>query len=272
LDVGRLVKKGFAEVNGTRLYYEMVGRGHPLVLVHGWGFNTKMWDDQFEAFAKRFKVVRYDVRGFGKSALPTIGKEYSHAKDLKALLNQLGIEKTYLIGLSMGGNITLDFTLEYPEVTKALILADSILDGFGDWSKTRLDFVKSLYKEAKEKGVKAAKDIQLGDILLKPALEKPDVALRLRQMVSDYSGWHFVNTDPLRPLDPPAIDRLQEIQVPTLIIVGERSLPEFHRIAGILNQKIQNSKRITLKGAGHVSCMETPKEFNQAVSNFLDNV
>jgi pimeloyl-ACP methyl ester carboxylesterase len=267
-----LVKKGFAEVGDTRLYYEMVGRGHPLVLVHGWGFDTRMWDDQFEALAKRFKVIRYDVRGFGKSALPTIGKEYSHAKDLKALLNQLGIEKTYLIGLSMGGNITLDFTLEYPEVTKALILADSILDGFGDWSKTRLDFVKSLYKEAKEKGVKAAKDIQLGDILLKPALEKPDVALRLRQMVSDYSGWHFVNTDPLRPLDPPAIDRLQEIQVPTLIIVGERSLPEFHRIAGILNQKIQNSKRITLKGAGHVSCMETPKEFNQAVSNFLDNV
>jgi pimeloyl-ACP methyl ester carboxylesterase len=84
-----LVKKGFAEVNDTRLYYEMVGRGHPIVLVHGWGFDTRMWDNQLEAFTKRFKVIRYDVRGFGKSALPTIGKEYSHTKDLKALLDKL---------------------------------------------------------------------------------------------------------------------------------------------------------------------------------------
>jgi pimeloyl-ACP methyl ester carboxylesterase len=267
-----LVNKGFAEVNDTRLYYEVVGRGHPLVLVHGFSFNTKMWDDQFETFAKRFKVICYDIRGFGKSALPAIGKEYSHTKDLKALLNQLGINHAYLIGLSMGGNIALDFTIEYAEMTKALILVDSTLEGFQDWSKTRLEFIKSIYKEAKEKGVKAAKDVQLKDALLKPALEKPNVALRLKQMVSDYSGWHFVNIDPSRSLDPPAMERLQEIQVPTLIIVGERSLPEFHRIADILNREIQNSKRVTLKGAGHLSCMETPKEFNEAVLSFLATV
>jgi pimeloyl-ACP methyl ester carboxylesterase len=130
LSVARLVNKGFAEVNGTRLYYEIVGRGHPLVLVHGFSPNTKMWDDQFEVFAKRFKVVRYDVRGFGKSALPTVGKDYSHTKDLKALLNQLGIDYAYVVGLSMGGVIALDFALEYPEVTKALILADSSIYGF----------------------------------------------------------------------------------------------------------------------------------------------
>ena len=266
-----MVKTGFAEVNDTRLYYEMVGRGHPLVLVHGWGFDTRMWDDQFEAFAKRFKVMRYDIRGFGKSAPPTIGKEYSHTKDLKALLNQLGIDHAYLIGLSMGGYIALDFTIEYPEMTKALILVDSTIGGF-QWSKTWSELWKSIWKEAKKESVKAAKDLELKATFFEPALEKPDVAFRLKQMVSDYSGWHFVNTDPLRSLDPPAIDRLQEIRVPTLIIIGERDLPDFHMIADILNKKIQNSKRITLKRAGHVSCMETPKEFNQAVSRFLDNV
>ena len=64
-DVTRLVKKGFAEVNDTRLYYEIVGRGHPLVLVHGFSVDNRVWDDQFEALAKRFRVLRYDVRGFG---------------------------------------------------------------------------------------------------------------------------------------------------------------------------------------------------------------
>lgn len=266
-----MVDKGFAEVNDTRLYYEIVGRGHPLVLVHGRSLNSKMWDDQLEVFAKRFKVVRYDVRGFGKSALPTVGKEYSHTKDLKALLNQLGIDYACVVGLSMGGGIALDFTLEYPEVTRALILVDSILGGFQDWSKTYRELMESLWKEAKEKGVEAAKDMWKNCLIFKPACEKPNVAFRLKQMISDYSGWHFVNPDPLRSLDPPAIERLQEIKVPTLIIVGERDLPDFHRIADILSEKIQNSKRMTLKGAGHVSNMETPREFNEAILSFLTN-
>jgi len=272
LSVARLVKKGFAEVNDTRLYYEIVGKGHPLVLIHGFSLNTKMWDDQFEAFAKRFKVIRYDVRGFGKSALPTIGKEYSHTMDLKALLNQLGIDYAYIIGLSMGGGIALNFTLEYPEVTEALILADSILGGFQDWSKTRLELDELISKEAKEKGIEAGKEVWKNCLLFKPAFEKPNVALRLKQMISDYSGWHLVNSDPSRSLDPPAIERLQEIKVPTLIIVGERDLPDLHKIADILNRKIQNSQKITLKGVGHMSNMETPNEFNKAVLNFLANV
>jgi len=267
-----LVNKGFAEVNGTRLYYEVLGRGHPLVLIHGFTANTRLWDDQFEVFAKRFKVVRYDVRGFGKSALPIVGKEYSHTEDLKALLNQLGIDYAYVIGSSMGGRIALDFALEYPEVTKALILVDSSLGGFEDWSKINSD-LKEERACAKQKGVEAAKNLlKKKPYFLKLALMKPDVAVRTKQMISDYSGWHFVNTDPCRSLDPPAIERLQEIRIPTLIIVGENDSPDFHKIADILNKKIQNSKRITMKGAGHVPNMEAPREFNEAVSSFLANV
>jgi pimeloyl-ACP methyl ester carboxylesterase len=267
-----LVNKGFAEVNDTRLYYEIVGRGHPLVLVHGFSVDNRVWDDQFEVFAKRFKVMRYDVRGFGKSALPIVRKEYSHSKDLKALLKQFRISHAYIAGLSMGGRIALDFTLEYPEATKALILVDSTIGGFRDWSKTWSELWESVWKEAKENCVEAAKEVMKNCPLFKPAFEKPDVAFRLTQMISDYSGWHFVNTDPLHSSDPPAIERLQEIKVPSLIIVGERDLPDFHTIACILNKKIQNSKRIILKGAGHVSNMETPREFNEAILSFLAKV
>jgi pimeloyl-ACP methyl ester carboxylesterase len=91
-------------------------------------------------------------------------------------------------------------------------------------------------------------------------------------MISEYSGWHFVNADPCRYLDPPAIERLQEINVPTLIIVGETDSQDFHRIATILNKKIRNSKRIIIKGAGHMPAISNPSEFNEAVLSFLANV
>jgi pimeloyl-ACP methyl ester carboxylesterase len=274
VSVARLVTKGFAEVNDTRLCYEIVGKGHPLVLIHGFTCNTKVWDDQFEVFAKHFKVMRYDMRGFGKSALPTIGKEYSHTEDLKALLNQLGIDYAYIIGSSMGGGIALDFTLEYPEVTKALILVDSTVGGYEGWSKKSLKSEKSFGKKVKEKGLKAAMEDWLAKTPSSRRLagENPDVVPRLKQVYSDYSGWHYVNADPCRNLDPPAIGRLQEIKVPTLIIVGETDSRDFHRIATILKKKIRNSKRMTIKGAGHLPSMSAPKEFNEAMSSFLANV
>jgi 3-oxoadipate enol-lactonase len=85
------IDKGFADVNGTRLYYEMAGSGHPLILIHGFTLDTCMWDDQFEVFAQHNQVTRYDLRGFGKSTLPTT-EPYSHADDLKILMTHFGIE------------------------------------------------------------------------------------------------------------------------------------------------------------------------------------
>src|SRR5689334_19941744 len=114
---------GTAEVNHTRLYYEVAGSGPPLVLIHGFDLDTRMWDDQFEVFAQHYRVVRYDVRGFGKSARPT--EPYAHEEDLKALLDYLGIAQAHIVGMSMGGGIAIDFTLTYPEMTRTLILVDS---------------------------------------------------------------------------------------------------------------------------------------------------
>jgi len=122
-------QNGFAEVNGTRIYYETAGSGHPLVLIHGYTLDTRMWDDQFETFAQHYQVIRYDMRGFGKSAFPT-DENYTHPDDLRALLEHLEIEHAHILGLSMGGGTAIDFALTYPEVADALISADSILEGF----------------------------------------------------------------------------------------------------------------------------------------------
>src|SRR5215510_8071791 len=123
LNMNHSPSQGAANVNGTRLYYEMTGKAsadHAVVFIHGFTLDTRMWDDQFEYFARQFQVVRYDMRGFGKSAVPT-DQEYSHVEDLKALLDYLGIKQAYLVGQSKGGAVTLDFTLTYPETVDALV-------------------------------------------------------------------------------------------------------------------------------------------------------
>lgn len=230
-----------------------------------------MWNDQFQVFAQKYETIRYDCRGFGRSALTVSGEGYNHADDLKALLGYLGISQAYVIGLSMGGEIAINFTLEYPEDTQALIPVDSALTGF-QWSKEWSEMVTSIFSRAKKDGVEAAKELWLNSPLFKAAFENADVAFRLEQMVSSYSGWHLLNKDPIMRLEPPAIERLAEIGVPTLIIIGEYDLPDFHEIANKLEQKIHNSRKITLHGVGHLSSMEAPEKFSKAVLSFLATI
>ena len=113
----------------TRLYYEVAGSGHPLVFIHGFTLDTRMWDDQFETFAREYQVVRYDRRGFGKSSLP-VDEDYAHADDLAALLEHLGIDRAYVLGLSGGGASAIDFALTYPEAIDGLITVDTVLRGY----------------------------------------------------------------------------------------------------------------------------------------------
>ncbi len=116
---------GIASVNGTELYYEISGDSHPLILIHGGAVDSRAWDDQFAVFAQHYKVVRYDLRGAGKSG--NRDKPFSNSKDLYALLKFLDIDKTYLLGISRGGGFAYDLTLEHPEMVDALILVSANL-------------------------------------------------------------------------------------------------------------------------------------------------
>ncbi len=223
---------GFAEVEGTRLYYEIAGSGCPMILIHGFALDSRMWDDQFESFTQQYQVIRYDLRGFGKSGLPN-SKSYSYADDQKALIDHLGVSHAYVIGLSLGGMIAIDFALEHPEATDALVAADAALGGF-EWQVFGTS-LESVWARARKSGVQAVKEIWQGLDLFKPAFGEPDVASRLTQMFADYSGWHFVNDDPVSELDPPAIQRLNDISAPTLVILGEYDSPDFHSISSILH-------------------------------------
>jgi pimeloyl-ACP methyl ester carboxylesterase len=260
---------GLAEVNGTQLYYEAAGEGAPVVLVHGFSLDHRMWDDQFEAFAQQLQVIRYDLRGFGRSALPD-GGAYAHQDDLKGLLDHLGLSQAHLVGLSLGGAIAIDFALAYPTRVRSLVLVDAVLRGF-QWSPEQSALDGAIWKTAARSGIAAAKAQWLGHPLFAPAQANAHAAPHLTRIVGDYSGWHFVNDDHQRHEDPPASQRLEEMTAPTLIVVGERDLPDFRRIAELLLQ-IPKAHKVVLPLAGHMSNMEAPGQFSDIVLEFLAKV
>jgi len=258
------ITQSTVDVGGARLYYEEAGSGRPLVLIHGFTFDMRMWDDQFEPFAQYFRVIRYDVRGYGRSSPPT-SEPYSHADDLKALLDQLGISRANLLGLSLGAAIAINFTLTYPTMVSALVLADAVLWGHS-WVETESGDV---WRAGREAGIREAKRLWLWHPMFDAARENPNVAGRLSRMVADYSGWNWENDDPGIYPDPPDSQRIGKITAPTLAIVGARDIPDFHVIADTLSHTIPNARKVALQGVGHMCNMEDPEAFNEVVLTFL---
>jgi len=262
---------GYAEVNGARLYYETAGAGTALVFLHGLGADRRVWDAQVDFFARRCQFIRYDLRGFGCSTLPGEEQPYSHVADLRVLLDSFGLSSVILVGHSLGGAIALDFALSYPEAAQALVLVDPLLSGF-EMSQAWKDSWTPVYSQAAIGGMPAALPLLLEHPLFSSANARPSVASRLVEILSDYSGWHSLHTDPAIELDPPAIQRLCEVHAPALVVVGEKDLNDFHVIASLLANNIPGARQVMVPGAGHVLPMEAPDRFNHLLSGFLAGI
>ena len=127
--------EGFVDVDGGRLFYEEAGVGRPVVFIHPGLWDRRTWDDQFPVFAEQFRAIRYDVRGYGKSSKPE--REYSKIEDLRALLEQLEVDRTALIGCSMGGGVAIDFAVEHPQLVWALVPVAAALSGVEETDEER---------------------------------------------------------------------------------------------------------------------------------------
>ena len=254
---------GFARVAEPVIYYETAGSGAPVVLIHGGQMDRRMWDPQFESWSKQYRVVRYDVRGYGRSAVPTL--PYSDVDDLLAVLDALGIARAHLIGLSLGGRIAIDFTLVHPDRVASLVAVAAGMSGFefsaGNWPQQM--------RAAQEGGGEAAAELWLKDPYMVPAMEHPDLAPRIRQLVLENAREWLSN--PLLPkrLQPPAAKRLAEIGVPTLVVVGDRDVPDMQKVADQLAREVKGARKVVVSGAGHIVNLEKPAEFDRAVLGFL---
>jgi 3-oxoadipate enol-lactonase len=257
----------FYEINAGRLYCRTDGVGAPVVLLHGFGLDQRMWEEQSRALVDKYFVIRYDIRGFGRSSPPS-AEAYSHADDLHELLSRLGAIPAHVVGLSNGGRLAIRFALAHPQDVRSLTLVDSALDGHA-WSTDWLSLWRAIDDKAKSGDMAAARRLWLEHPLFAPALEQAGVAARLSQMVQDYSGWHWVHTDPGVAAGPPAIQRLKELHVPTLVVIGERDLPDFHQVADTLASGIVGAVRAQIPDVGHMANMEASQDFNRVLIDFL---
>ena len=271
------IDSGYAAVNGTKLYYEIAGAGEPLVLIHGNFGDCRHWDFQFNELSKKYKVLRYDCRGYGKSALPKTDEAYRDCDDLKALLDFFDLKKVHLCGLSQGSDIAIDFVLAYPAMCISLISIGPWVMGYGEkeFSTPVSDSLGATFTKVrtilKNKGSKEATDyLWTGNPSFGKTAVSPVTKEYLLKMGYEYSWWRYLNIHKRGYAFPMAIGKLNEIKIPTLVITAEYDLEACKEIVDIIMKRIPNAKLISIKGAGHIMNMDKPEEFNKVISEFID--
>lgn len=271
--------KGFAPVYRGSLYYEVAGTGQPLLLIHAGVADCSMWDSQMEIFSRSYQVIRYDTRGYGQSRSETT--QFSNRQDIMDLFKHLRVEKAGILGISRGGQIAIDFTLEHPECVSALIAVAAGISGFdyqgGDDPRAQHEF--ELFSHMDELWEKKAWD-ELTDLQVRVWADGPSqpegrapVAIRdyMRKIVRASFDRQDGQATPL-PLEPPAFNRLSEIHQPTLILVGEYDSTGELAAADELECQIPLSRKVGIPGAAHMIPMERPELFNEVVLGFLKEV
>ena len=264
---------GMAEINNAQLYYEVKGEGHPLLLLHAGVADSGMWDDQFDVFSEKYRVVRFDYRGFGRSDMPA--GSFSNIEDVRALLDFLEIDASYIVAISFGGLIALDFTLAYPERVDALILGAPSVSGDmpserirGFWEAEEAAFDRGDLVEATELNVRFWVD--------GPHREAEEVDSAVRQKVYDMQMNIFQKEipDDIDEIDPdvPAVGRLGELDLPVMVMVGDLDLEEKVALADRLEQEIAGCRKIVIEGVAHMLNMEEAGVFNSAVMEFLAGI
>jgi pimeloyl-ACP methyl ester carboxylesterase len=266
---------GFAPIHGALIYFEVAGTGPPFVMVHAGVADCRQWNNEFAAFQDSYRILRYDLRGYGNSE-PVDG-EFSHLADLIALLGYVGMsEPLVLMGCSMGGGLALDFALASPSQVKALVLVGAGPSGL------KLDVSKHPKVDDAEK---ASSD---GDLDLVAELEtqiwfdgmgRPPYQVNpsMRHLVLEMcrrglelDARHLGRRLP--DSDRPAADRLSEVAAPVLVVVGQHDTPFIQAAANYMVDRLAVAKKVMMEDAAHLPNLDHPTAFRGLVASFLQAV
>ncbi len=249
----------FFKYNGGDIYYSVVGEGEPIVFIHGFGLDSRMWKPQVQELSTNYRVITYDLRGFGKSSVPV--DKYSHVGDLHTLLQHLGINTSSLVGHSFGGEIAIQFTLEYPDIVNRLVLISSSLSGYS-FENSSWNVLKELGRKGK---LSEIRNQMLNHKMVKELEDNTEAKELVTTMLKEYSCWHFLNKDPREDDDSMSMDRLGEIEIPVNIIVGGDDSKAQKEIAQILDSRIPKSTLTVIENAGHMVNLENPVQIRQNI-------
>ena len=255
----------YADVEGGKLYYEECGTGlDAVILIHDGIAHSAVWDDVWPTFCKRFHTICYDRRGYGRTPASTTW--YTETEDLATLFRNRKVSHAILVGSSHGGELSIDFTLQYPTLVRELVLVGAVVSGlpYTDHFLNRGISNSQPFEKNDLPGGLAnwAKD----KYLLAPS---HDAAKKRLLDLLAANPQDMTHADYARPTQP-ALHRLKEIHIPTLILAGDADIPDVHAHAGAIEAGIAGSKRAVITDAGHLMYLEKPEEFSRVVITFID--
>ena len=258
-------------VKGGALIGELRGSGPPVVFVHGMGGSRKDWVRLVGAMAdneatRSYSTTAYDLRGFGESSAEK-GVPFSHAEDLRALMDKRGLATASLVGLSMGGAIALNFALNHPERVSHLILISPAMIGW-QWSAAWKAIWANVAKAARAGDVELARKRWL-DHPMFDAVRNSAAGDELRQAIEAYHGRQWISDDQRHEL--PDIERLHELQMPTLLLTGGLDVEDMRLIGSVIDAASPQVTRIDFADAGHMLALERPADVARAIGSFLQN-
>ena len=264
---------GYVELEGGTLYYETIGTGTPVILSHAAFLDSRMFDAQWELLEEHFQVIRYDMRGFGKSSAAQ--GPLCRRADLRHLLDHLEIQQAHLVGCSNGGEIMLDLVLEQPDFALSLTLIGSTPSGF-EMQGEMPPHMNEMFEALQTGDVEQANELQIR-IWIDGAFREPnavnaelrDKALMMNRIPVQQQTFLIADMQPVCPLDPPAITRLSEIQCPVLVMAGTLDHPEIVRAAEVMSKGIANARKVLVESAGHVPSFEKADVVNPILLDFL---
>ncbi len=260
-----------AQVNNISLAFNDLGTGLPLVFLHAFPLNRTMWVDQETALSTQFRVITIDLRGHGESDAPLWRYSLDQAADdVCGLLDHLSIKQAVFVGLSMGGYILFAFYRKYAERVKGMVLADTRAQAdTEDGKRARFEMAQVAYKQ----GPSAIADIMIPKLLSPATIQtRPELVQRVRTMIEGNQVSGIAGDLMAMAERPDSLPLLQQITCPTQIIVGELDGPTPPSDARLMADRIHNARLAVIPGAGHLSNLEQPELFNEAIRSFGSNL
>lgn len=258
------------DVAGTRLAYDVVGDGPAIVWLHAGIADRSMWEPQVLAFSDRYTCITPDIRGFGDTPVGTV--PFSRRDDLAAVLDAVGVETATFVGCSIGAGFALDFAIERPERVDKLVLVGVTPAGFDHEPDPFLTEAWKQVDELIEAGeLEAAGRLEARMWVDGPRRPEGSAPSWLREKVVEWSlpinrvrDWG----DSVQ-LDPLAMERLDEVRAPTLVIVGLEDAEVVIEGCRATEAGIAGARLAVLDGTAHLPNLEVPELFNGTLVEFF---
>lgn len=264
---------GYLDLGDGQLYYETAGSGEPLVLSHAAFLDCRMFDELWEELAQNWQVIRYDMRGYGKSS--AVQQPLCRRDDLRCLLEHLHISRAHLVGCSNGGQLLLDLALEYPQLAASLTLVGSTPSGF-EMVGEPPRYILEMFGAVQQGNVEYASELQIR-IYFDGSFREPDQvdaalrakALQMNRLPVAQNTFLIADMQPLNPLQPPAVTRLEALTCPVWVVVGALDHPEILRAGEMMVKAMPRAHQTIMANTGHVPSYEQPQQFGALLKEFL---